>query len=137
MSHTPVKEPLAWLEHDGLLKRDGHHGHRSRSIEQVLDLLDACTTLESALGRVGYVDNISSVVGIIEFGEQPGLQLPGRIVQAPLQDANVGTRVKGLASDAARWRLRGASFRPRVGVRCLPIAIPSAGVPFAWEHRPR
>jgi uncharacterized OB-fold protein len=43
---------------------------------------------------VGYLDNVPYVVAIIEFDEQKGLRLPGRIVDMRPGEVTVGMRVK-------------------------------------------
>lgn len=43
---------------------------------------------------VGYLDNVPYVVAIIEFDEQKGLRLPGRIIDTPHGEVTVGMRVK-------------------------------------------
>ncbi len=43
---------------------------------------------------VGYLDNVPYVVAIVEFDEQKGLRLPGRIVDIPHGEVTVGMRVK-------------------------------------------
>ncbi len=54
---------------------------------------------------VGYLDNVPYAVAIIEFDEQKGLRLPGRIVDVPHGDIRVGMRVK-----ARLEKLPGGSF---------------------------
>ncbi len=43
---------------------------------------------------VGYIDNVPYVVAIVEFDEQKGLRLPGRIVDVPHGEVKVGMRVR-------------------------------------------
>jgi uncharacterized OB-fold protein len=43
---------------------------------------------------VGYIDNVPYVVAIIEFDEQKGLRLPGRIIDVPAPEVKVGMRVQ-------------------------------------------
>jgi uncharacterized protein len=43
---------------------------------------------------VGYLDNVPYVVAIIEFDEQKGLRLPGRIIDVPPGEVTVGMPVK-------------------------------------------
>ena len=54
---------------------------------------------------VGYIDNVPYTVGIIEFDEQKGLRLPGRVVDVDPSVVKVGMRVK-----ARLERLPGGSF---------------------------
>ncbi len=42
----------------------------------------------------GYLDNLPYVVGIIELDEQPGLRLPGRIVDIIPEDVHCDMRVQ-------------------------------------------
>jgi hypothetical protein len=43
---------------------------------------------------VGYIDNVPYVVAIIEFDEQTGLRLPGRILDVAPHEVKVGMRVR-------------------------------------------
>jgi uncharacterized OB-fold protein len=61
---------------------------------------------------VGYLDNVPYVVAIIEFDEQKGLRLPGRIVDIPHGEVTVGMRV-----DCRLEKLPGGDFVVPVFVR--------------------
>jgi uncharacterized OB-fold protein len=54
---------------------------------------------------VGYIDRVPYVIGIVEFDEQVGLRLPGRIVDFDRADVHVGMRVR-----ARLEPLRGGPF---------------------------
>jgi uncharacterized OB-fold protein len=61
---------------------------------------------------VGYVDNVPYVVGIIEFDEQKGLRLPGRIVGVPPSAVRVGMRVEALLEPLPGGRFVVPVFAP-------------------------
>ena len=62
----------------------------------------------------GYVDHLPYVVAIIGLDEQEGLRLPGRIVDAAVDEVHVGMRVR-----ARLEKLRGGDF-------VVPVFVPAA-----------
>lgn len=64
---------------------------------------------------VGYFDQVPYAVALVDLDEQPGLRLPGRVVDVDVDDVHIGMRVQARLAP-----LPGGTFH-------VPLWVPLAG----------